>query len=118
MPSKSVMSEFVRLGCYISSKAVRVGLMALIVIFSLMMGSLIVVSLMISLSCSSDPTSPQPIPGDLDGNSVVNRIDLDLLIDYVTAFEVPPVPEAADVNGDGSVDVADIVFLANKIGVQ
>lgn len=113
---KSVMSEIVRLRHYISSKAVGAFIAALIVIFSLVMGSLIVVSLAISLSCTSEPVHSELLLGDLDGNSVVNRYDLDLLIDYVTAFEVPPVPEAADVNGDGSVNVADIVFLANRIG--
>jgi len=50
--------------------------------------------------------------GDLDGNQIVNLLDILLLIEY--KFKDGPAPdpmEAADVNGDLKVDLLDILYL-------
>ena len=116
---KSVVSKCCEVlrHCYSSLKVASVVIYTLVAIFSLLMVSLMVASLTISLSSCSSGTYPSgPLPGDLDGNGIVERIDLDLLVAYVTEFEEPPVPEVADVNKDGYVNVADIVCLANQLG--
>jgi len=55
------------------------------------------------------PDSCQVIPGDLDGNGVVNGADLTLLLNAWGACSGCP----ADLNGDGSVGAADLAILLN-----
>ncbi len=54
-------------------------------------------------------------PGDLNGNGVVEVVDL---IDLLTCFGLPAVPgcEAADGNADGVVNVLDLIHLILSLG--
>ncbi|MCZ6792708.1 MAG: hypothetical protein O7J95_03740, partial [Planctomycetota bacterium] len=54
-------------------------------------------------------------PGDLNGNGVVEVVDL---IDLLSCFGLPAVPgcEAADGNADGVVNVLDLIHLILSLG--
>jgi hypothetical protein len=55
------------------------------------------------------PDACEAVPGDLDGNGVVNGADLTLLLNaWGTCSGCP-----ADLNGDGSVGAADLAILLN-----
>jgi hypothetical protein len=52
-----------------------------------------------------------PVPGDVNGDSVVNVQDLTLII---TAWGAAPPGEPADLNGDGVVDVQDLIEVITQ----
>ena len=54
--------------------------------------------------------SPEPVKGDVNGDSSVDVADIAAII-TVMASEATPGGSPADVNGDGSVDVADIAAV-------
>ena len=53
-------------------------------------------------------------PGDLDGDGVVNAVDLAILLG--NWGPVPPNEPAADLNGDGMVNAADLAILLGNWG--
>ena len=71
-------------------------------------------------------TAPDPDPvitGNVDGNEVVDSGDVTYLVNHLLG-QTPDnfVIEAADVNGDGEVDIADVAALTaaimEQMGVQ
>jgi len=67
-------------------------------------------TVLLHYACSS-----QQIPGDYNGDQVVNILDLLLLVDFVTSQGSAPSGGAAraDANGDGYVNIADVVYYMN-----
>ena len=61
-------------------------------------------------------TGPQPaIPGDLDGNNVVDVEDVNAAINIALKIKtVDDYPGSGDMNGDGIVDVEDVNLIINK----
>jgi PKD repeat protein len=57
------------------------------------------------------------MPGDINNDSMLNILDIVLVINFVLGSETPSATEfsAADLNSDGVVDVLDIVTLVNTI---
>ena len=49
------------------------------------------------------------VPGDLNGDGVVNILDL-----IIVAEAMGTDKREADVNGDGVINVMDLVFIANQ----
>ena len=67
-----------------------------------------------------DPTPPLPyIPGDINGDGVVNNKDLTRLMKYLAGEDVTVVQAALDVNGDKAVNNKDLTrlmkYLAGEI---
>lgn len=63
-------------------------------------------------------TTPEPVPGDANGDGVVNAMDIADIINYMMNSPTSTgtfVEEAADANGDGTINAADIVWIANTI---
>ena len=49
------------------------------------------------------------IPGDLDGNEILNISDVTLLIQYVLTGQDSGINiDAADYNGDGTTNISDV----------
>ena len=48
---------------------------------------------------------PEPIPGDVNGDSEVNIADVNAIIDMILSQNTTP---SGDVNGDGEVNIADV----------
>lgn len=59
--------------------------------------------------------SVEHMPGDINGDGVVNTKDLTRLMKYLSGKEVDVVSEAADVNGDGAVNGKDLTRLMKYI---
>jgi hypothetical protein len=57
------------------------------------------------------------IAGDYNDDDVANILDLALLADFVTSGGTGPVggDERADANGDGFVNIADVVYYSNYL---
>ena len=55
---------------------------------------------------------PTPIAGDVDGNGVVNTLDL---VQVASAFGNAAENPAADLNGDGEVNTADLLVVAGAL---
>lgn len=56
------------------------------------------------------------IPGDVDGNDIVNSVDIVEMMNYISGRQPKFfIEEAADVNNDGIVNIADIVNIVNTI---
>lgn len=60
------------------------------------------------------PPEKRPLRADVDGNGVVNILDLV----RITTRLGRTGPDVADVNGDGAVDIHDIVLAAALIGTE
>ena len=61
------------------------------------------------------PTPTPQLVGDIDGNGQVDRNDAMALLNYL--FQGGPAPKGidqADANGDGSVNISDVVRLLHK----
>src|SRR5262249_50205746 len=63
------------------------------------------------------PISPQaPIPGDLNGNGVVDCLDIAIVrASFGRRSGQPGFASRADTNGDGVVDVRDLAFVARQL---
>ena len=56
------------------------------------------------------------VPGDANGDGVVNVSDIVLTVNYIMGNSAPGFnKEAADLNGDGQINVTDIVMMVNII---
>lgn len=55
------------------------------------------------------------VPGDVNGDGVVNKDDYERLASYLVGDNVPIVPLNADLNGDGKVTDADAILLHQHI---
>lgn len=66
---------------------------------------------------STEPESGQVVVcGDINGDTVVDIMDLDFFIDFYFNFGPAPIAaEVGDLNCDGRNDIADIVFLASYL---
>ena len=61
-------------------------------------------------------TVKEPLPGDSDGNGKVEPDDITAIEDYILTGKTDGINLGnADLNGDGKVDVADLVLLINKM---
>ncbi len=58
--------------------------------------------------------TPEPIPGDVNGDGVVDQADLDAL--FAIIFGGSPATPGADVNHDGRVSAADVTALVELLG--
>ena len=63
---------------------------------------------------SAIPPEKRPLPADVDGNGVVNILDLVRIATRLGRTG----PDVADVNGDGAVDIRDIVLAAALMGAE
>ena len=74
----------------------------------------------------TDPTDPEIIAGDMDGNGIINvydlilmkRMYLDLMLRPQPQVDIPPFPRVEDVTGDGKFSINDIVTLAKFLTGQ
>ena len=58
----------------------------------------------------------EAVPGDINGDSVVDISDLALLVNYILGKDTDSnKAKACDVNGNGTVDIADVTTLVNII---
>jgi hypothetical protein len=56
------------------------------------------------------------IPGDANGDGLINSADFTYIVNYLFVYGPPPKPLAAgDANGDGTVNSADITYLVNYL---
>ena len=53
--------------------------------------------------------------GDVNGDTIVNILDLVQMANYVLGISTPAYECAADYNGDGMVNILDLVLTANYI---
>ena len=53
--------------------------------------------------------------GDVNGDSIVNILDLVQISNYILGISIPTYECAADFNGDGVVNILDLVQTANHI---
>jgi RHS repeat-associated protein len=69
--------------------------------------------------CLLLPVSAYAIPGDADGNGIVNMEDARTIARYVVN-EIPAVPNPADAdaNQDGKIDMEDAFIIAKKVSGQ
>ncbi len=51
------------------------------------------------------------IPGDVNGDNIINLKDVALLQQYLSGWEVSIVEVSADTNGDGSINLKDVALL-------
>lgn len=92
---------------------------------------LLVISLMLwGRPVGAEESSASTIPGDVDGNGVVDAADVDLISQYVTAQKVIgsetviggttmlPLPGNADVTQDGEITIEDALAISQWIGGQ
>lgn len=68
--------------------------------------------------CISHEEPQQPIPADVNGDSVVDVADISKVIDIMASSDQEPnstIIQKGDVNGDGIVDVADIAAIIDMM---
>ncbi len=53
--------------------------------------------------------------GDADGDGLVGSADVSTIASHITGSATAPNPEAADLNGDGQIDIADIAALIRTL---
>jgi hypothetical protein len=59
------------------------------------------------------------LPGDANADGTVNKADITYLIDYIFNSGKAPSPLArADLNGDGRVDISDVVMLTIRLNPE
>lgn len=61
---------------------------------------------------SNCPTST--VPGDVDGNGIVNIVDIGIIIDNYGSS--PPIDIRTDLNGDGVINIVDIGIVIDNYG--
>ena len=74
-------------------------------------------SVLIASMVSADSgTTPAVLPGDVDGNGVVDLEDSKLISTYVVGgVEFLPYPDAADATQDGKITVEDALAIAQRV---
>jgi hypothetical protein len=56
------------------------------------------------------------VPGDVDGDGVVDVSDVVIVINYILGKSTDPkIPETADLNNDGEIDIFDVTMMINII---
>ena len=56
------------------------------------------------------------IPGDANGDQVVDILDVIVIVNYILGYDPEPfIFDAADANGDSQVDVLDVITVVNYI---
>jgi len=57
------------------------------------------------------------ISGDINGDSILNILDIVLVVNFILGSDTPDALEfaAADLNGDGILNILDVVTLTNLI---
>ena len=57
------------------------------------------------------------VPGDINGDSILNILDIVLVVNFVLDSDTPTASEftAADLNSDGILNILDVVTLTNFI---
>ena len=58
---------------------------------------------------------PSVIKGDVDGNGEIEQADVDMLVAILLGSVEPYDEQAADVNEDGRVSLADLTALINLV---
>jgi len=68
-------------------------------------------------NCSDDPDPGSCTAGDVNGDSVINVLDIVATVNFVLGTGTPSDDEAcaSDMNGDGIVNVLDIVAIVNIV---
>jgi hypothetical protein len=66
------------------------------------------------VTVSTVPTE-EPIPGDIDGDGLVNTADVTFLGNVVAGLETLPDGVNGDIDGDSDVDMDDVTTLAGQI---
>jgi len=80
-----------------------------------------VVLMLVDGCCNSNDTigvqdDSHCIPGDADGNGVVDRDDAEFIIEYIIKGGPPPDPLCcADADGTGFIDIDDAVTIINNV---
>ena len=63
-----------------------------------------------------EPEEPEVVPGDVNGDGVVNISDVTVLIDYLLNDPAAViVEEASDLNGDGEINISDVTILIDNL---
>ena len=65
-----------------------------------------------ALTCTATFTAGATLPGDVNGDNIVNALDVVAVINAVLGISSLP---AADVNGDGVLNALDVVFVINEV---
>ena len=85
----------------------------LALLISIVMISCMIFAAMIAVSA----TETEVLPGDFDGNGIVDTRDLIRLREYIANYDYDNdtapfiLPEGSDVNGDDEITLQDIFFL-------
>lgn len=53
--------------------------------------------------------------GDVNGDDLVNAVDIQLIINGVLGIDIEPYTEAADLNGDGLLNAVDVQLIINAV---
>ena len=61
------------------------------------------------------PTQHDSLPGDADGNDVVDLLDLLTIIDHIVSGSPLPAQDRADANADTKVDLMDLLWIIDMI---
>lgn len=72
-------------------------------------------SFTVSLTAEEEPSSPEVVYGDANGDGAVNNRDLALMQQHINKWEVQIDLTAADVNADGAVNNRDLALLQQYI---
>ena len=66
---------------------------------------------------TEEPTTPQPVSGDVNADEELNILDAILMQKYLLCMEALTAEQcsAADLNGDGCVDVFDLALLKREL---
>ena len=68
-----------------------------------------------AISSTTPPPPPDTLPGDVDGDGVVNISDVTALIDYLLGASSPIDMDNADVDADGHINISDVTTLIDKL---
>ena len=57
----------------------------------------------------------EPLPGDANGDTIIDILDLVAIIDSIVSGTAPKSPENANANGEGGIDILDLVWVIDHI---
>ncbi|MHC1785781.1 MAG: leucine-rich repeat protein [Christensenellales bacterium] len=63
----------------------------------------------------AESTIEEPLPGDSNGDTAIDIVDLVCIIDFIVSDTVPASLANADANRDGTVDIVDLVWIIDQI---